>query len=60
MLDRHPTEVDRLIRLVLAAWGRAEAAVYGHVDPGAAVALLATAAADVRDTAVEIAGMARA
>lgn len=60
MLDRRPTEVDRLIRLVLAAWGRAEAIVYGHADPGAAVALLAAAAAGGRATAVEIASLARA
>lgn len=60
MLDRRPTEVDRLVRLVLAAWGRAEAGVYGHADPDAAAALLAAAAADARATAVEIAGLARA
>ena len=30
MLDHHPTEVDRLVRLILAAWGRAEAEVVGR------------------------------
>lgn len=59
-LDHHPTEVERLIRLVLAAWGRAEAVVYGRADVDAAVALLALAAADARATAAEIAGLARA
>lgn len=60
MIDHRPTEVDRLVRLVLAAWGRTEAAVYGHADPGAAVAVLAAAAADARATSVAIAGVARA
>jgi hypothetical protein len=60
MLDRHPTEVDRLVRLVLAAWGRAEATVYGTPKPGAAIDILAKAAASARKTAAEIAGLATA
>jgi DinB superfamily len=59
-LDHRPTEVDRLVRLVLAAWGRAEAVVYGHADPDAAIALLAASATDARATAAEIAHLARA
>jgi hypothetical protein len=60
LLDRSPTEVDRLIRLVLAAWGRAEAVVYGHANLEAAAGLLAIAATDAMATAEEIAGLARA
>lgn len=60
MLDRHPTEVDRLVRLVLAGWGRAEAVVYGSGDPAAAVAILSQAAADARDTATELAALVSA
>ena len=55
MLGHTPTEVDRLIRLILAEWGRAEAAVYGSADGGEAVAVLAAAAAAARKTAAEIA-----
>lgn len=55
MLGHTPTEVDRLIRQILAAWGRAEATVYGSPDGGEAVALLAAAAARARVTASEIA-----
>jgi len=57
-LDRHPTEVDRLVRLVAAAWGRAEAAVYGSSEAEAAVAILAEAAAGARSTAAELAKLA--
>ncbi len=60
MLGHRPTEVDRLIRLVLAAWGRAEAVVYGFGEAGDAVAILAETAAGARITAAEVAGLARA
>jgi DinB superfamily len=59
MLGHRPTEADRLIRLILAEWGRAEAVVYGSADGGEALALLAAAAARARVTAAEIAGLAR-
>jgi hypothetical protein len=59
MLDLQPTEVDRLIRLVLAAWGRAEAVVYGSAGADEAIAALATASAGARVTAEELAGLAR-
>jgi hypothetical protein len=60
MLDHRPTEVDRLIRLILAAWGRAEATVYGHAEQEPGAAALAAAAVDARATATEIAALARA
>jgi hypothetical protein len=54
MIGHTPTEVDRLIRLILAEWGRAEAVVYGSVGGEDAVAALAAAAARARATAAEI------
>jgi hypothetical protein len=60
MIGHRPTEVDRLIRLILAAWGRAEAVVYGSVDGGEGVEKLANAAAVARATAAEVSGIARA
>jgi hypothetical protein len=57
MLGHTPTEVDRLIRLILAEWGRAEAVVYGSAEGGEAVGLLAAAAARARVTAAEVAGV---
>ena len=59
MLGHTPPEVDRLIRLILAEWGHAEASVYGSVDAAEALTLLAAAAARARVTAAEIAGPAR-
>jgi hypothetical protein len=58
MLDRKPTEVDRLVRLTLAAWGRAEQAVYGSPDPTAGEVVLERAATSARATAAEIAALA--
>jgi hypothetical protein len=55
MLGHAPTEVDRLIRLILAEWGRTEAVVYGSADAGEALDILAAAAAQARVTASEIA-----
>jgi hypothetical protein len=59
MLGHRPSEVDRLIRLILAAWGRTEAEVYGHTDAGEAVALLAEAARDARLVATQITALVR-
>jgi len=56
MLDRRPTEVDRLIRLVLAAYGRLEAVVYGLVDVPAATAIVLGATDQVRNVAASAAG----
>ena len=58
MLDLRPTEVDRLIRRVLAAWGRAEAVVHGSAGADEAIRALATTATKARETAAEIAGIA--
>jgi hypothetical protein len=54
MLGHTPTEVDRLIRLILAAWGQAEAAVYGSPDGGEALTLLAAAASRAQLTTSEV------
>jgi hypothetical protein len=62
MLDRRPTEIDRLVRQVYAAWGRAEALVAGTTDEGgalAATAALTAGAADARAIAEELADLAR-
>jgi hypothetical protein len=58
MLDQRPTEVDRLVRLVLGAWGRAEAVVYGAVEADDAMRALASAVAGARVTAAELATLA--
>jgi hypothetical protein len=55
MLGHTPTEVDRLIRQILAAWGQAEAAVYGSAGKEQALTLLAAAASQARATAAEVA-----
>lgn len=55
MIGHSPVEVDRLIRLILAEWGRAEAVVYGSADGGDALAVLSAAASRARATAAEIA-----
>jgi len=54
MIGHTPTEVDRLIRQILAEWGRAEAVVYGSVGAADAIAVLAAAAAAARATAAEL------
>lgn len=54
MIGHTPTEVDRLIRMILAAWGRAEAAVYGAADGGVGMTALGAAAAGARATASEL------
>ena len=59
MIDHHPTEVDRLVRLLLAAWGRAEAELYGATDADEAATVLATAAATARVTATDVIEHAR-
>ena len=58
MLDLRPTEVDRLVRHVLAAWGRAEAVVYGSVGADESVRIVGAAAVDARSVAAEIAELA--
>jgi hypothetical protein len=62
MLDHQPTENDRLVRLVLAAWGRAESVAYGipAEDATDALSVLSRAADEARSVAEEIAALARA
>jgi hypothetical protein len=60
MLDIDLTEVDRLVRLVLAAWGRAESTVFGAEANDRALEILARAASDAEATANEIATLAGA
>jgi hypothetical protein len=59
MIDHRPTEVDRLVRLVVAAWGRAEAEVYGAPKADDAADELAAAASGARLTAADVTGYAR-
>jgi hypothetical protein len=54
MLEIRPTEVQRLVRLVLATWGRAEATIYGATASPASTAILSRAAADARSLAGEL------
>ena len=61
LLGRQPSEVDRLVRLIFAAWGRAEAAVFGQPQGSAtndAAVLLAAAAVDARDVARSVRSVA--
>ena len=59
MIGHRPTEVDRLVRLILAAWGRAEADVYGAPNSDDAANVLAAAAANARVTTADIIRVAR-
>jgi len=59
MLAVRLTEVDRLIRHILSAWGRAESTVFGADPVDAALAILARAGSEARATATEISALAR-
>ena len=50
ILGRAPTEPERLARLTLAAYGRAEAVVFGQPDADAAAGIVRAAVAEARDT----------
>ena len=50
MLGRVPTEPERLARLTLAAYGRAEAVVFGQPDADAAAGIIRAAVGEARDT----------
>ena len=50
MLGRTPTEPERLVRLTLAAYGRAEAVVFGQPEADAAAGIVRAAVAEARDT----------
>ena len=59
MLDFEPTEVDRLTRLILAAWGRAETVVYGRSRRARRRTPLCPPPTSARATAADIAALAR-
>jgi DinB family protein len=50
MLGRTPTEPERLARLTLAAYGRAEAVVFGQLDADAAAGVIRAAVGEARET----------
>lgn len=50
MLGRTPTEPERLARLTLAAYGRAESVVFGQPDADAAAGVIRAAVAEARNT----------
>jgi hypothetical protein len=49
-LGRTPTEPERLARLTLAAYGRAEAVVFGQPDADVAAGIIRAAVGEARDT----------
>ena len=51
LLGRRRTETQRLARLLLATYGRAEEAVFGRQAPDPALARIASAAAEAREAA---------
>jgi hypothetical protein len=53
MLGHVPTEPERLARLTLAAYGRAEAVVFGQPDADAAAGIIRAAVAEARDTVAD-------
>lgn len=58
MLGHRHREVDRLVRLILAAWGRAESEVVGRPSGDAAVAPLTMASAEAAKVATDIRSLA--
>jgi len=58
MLDHRPTEADRLVRLILAGWGRAEAEVVGRPNGDEVVAPLAAVAREAAQVASAIRSLA--
>jgi hypothetical protein len=60
MLDRAPTEPERLVRLVLAAYGRAEAVVFGQPHAEAAAGIIRAAATEARGIVADAGRAARA
>jgi hypothetical protein len=53
LLGRAPTEPERLVRLTLAAYGRAEAVVFGQPNAEAAADTVAAAAHQARETVAD-------
>jgi hypothetical protein len=60
MVDRAPTEPERLVRLVLAAYGRAEAVVFGQPQAGKAAGIVRAAATEARAIVADAGQAARA
>jgi hypothetical protein len=60
MLGRTPTEPERLARLALAAYGRAEAVVFGQPDADTATGIIRAAVGEARDTIADARGAAEA
>ena len=50
MLGRTPTEPERLVRLILAAYGRAEAVVFGQPEADAAAEVIRASVVEARQT----------
>ncbi|MBA3779315.1 MAG: DinB family protein [Chloroflexi bacterium] len=59
-LGRTPTEPERLIRLTLAAYGRAEAVVLGQADADAAAGIIRAAVSEARVAIADARGVAEA
>lgn len=53
-LGRAPTEPERLVRLTLAAYGRAEGVVFGQPDADAAAETIRGSVAEARDTIADV------
>lgn len=60
MLDRAPTEPELLVRLVLGAYGRAEAVVFGQPQAEAAAGIIRAAATEARAIVADAGQAARA
>jgi hypothetical protein len=54
MLGRPPTEPERLVRLTLAAYGRAEAVVFGQPEADAAAGTIRASVSEARDTIASV------
>lgn len=54
MLGREPTEPERLARLTLAAYGRAEVVVFGQTGAAAAAGIIRAAAGEARETIADV------
>jgi hypothetical protein len=60
LLGRVPTEPERLVRLTLASYGRAEAVAFGQPYAGTAAEIIRAATAEARDTIADARGAAEA
>ena len=60
MLGRVSTEPERLVRLTLAAYGRAEAVLVGQPEAEAAAEIVRAAATEARAVIVDARGAAEA